>query len=1316
MRLQRCACVFILMAAIATLLPGSRLSAQTRELEQAFQAWRRHTDNGEYQLALPHAQRLLSYARSNSKFGSEQLTEAIYRVADLQHFIGDYDKADLLYGEALKNARAMAPRNMHLLARVLSGYGDLRRLMGRYREGEALLLEAITAYEAVVPIDYEGLANGYSNLGICQKYLGKFSQAEASYKKAIAIIVGRTGPEAPELVTKYMNFARLYEDEGKLQEALAQLQSALSILKLHRNAYEDGLAHLFTGRILVGLGRTSEAISHLEISVGSLKQALGADAPLYREAWALLSDTRRSAVSAAGQIALLQKQIVDAKRRYGAQSYQALDLQFQVALAQRKNGSKQDARSTLLELKRTIDAAGIRNLSGQVSRYLGDFSLEDNELQTALEYFQDAAESYVRAGDGYQLYAGQAFERLGTTLYRLGDHDASVTANRKGIEILMRSGHDRDPSSATALINLANGLPDFDPQKLQIYETSVARIIAHVGPKDSGAYAILQFYGHLLSKWGRYEDAISIYEKVMSVSEEMSGDRSASGKALFASNILRAAMDGNLLEVARNYADILKKSVEGRDEGDIPLLLTLANYYIANGDKEEAHKVVARAQALAVNDWYRRQIDRTQAQLLLATRRFDKALEMFSKLAADKDNERGSYDVELAEAYLGLGDVANARLKASEASKLLVEDLKHGSERLPLGDLIARSQRTHRALAALSKALYSLWQHQGQQQEGILEVAFETAQWRSLSLASASLSQFSSRLASGSDALGLKIRAVQDRLTIKRSLEAKLIESVQKFNTPRDNDDVRQFEAAIDREEGEIDRLEKEITSTYKDYARSTQPLVLSLSDARRLLKSEGGRDEALILIDTVDSDTFIWLVTLQDVRWLRAPLGSSEIAEHVAALRCGLDATLWQDASNWPDTTDAQVRERNAQMARRQRCERSVKGKPATELVGLVAAERLPFDVARSHALFDALLGPLKTVIAGKRLLIVPSGSLGSLPFQVLVTEPAKAAVPSTFAEYRDVAWLGTRQATTVVPSVASLKALREFAKASHATKVYLGIGNPLLDGPQDDVRWGPYYKRQAELARTKRCSAPSIPGRIASARGPNLMRGFESVFRGAHADIENVRVWRPLPETADELCDVALRLGVPDSEILIGGSATETKLKDLSERGKLADYGIVHFATHGVIAGQVAGSSEPGLILTPPAKGTSDAKALERDDGFLTASEIATLKLDADWIILSACNTAAGAGGSADALSGLARAFFYAGARALLVSHWEVDSGAAVKLTTRAFAALQSNPAVGRAEAFRMSMRELIETGSASDAHPAMWAPFVVVGEGAR
>ena len=153
-------------------------------------------------------------------------------------------------------------------------------------------------------------------------------------------------------------------------------------------------------------------------------------------------------------------------------------------------------------------------------------------------------------------------------------------------------------------------------------------------------------------------------------------------------------------------------------------------------------------------------------------------------------------------------------------------------------------------------------------------------------------------------------------------------------------------------------------------------------------------------------------------------------------------------------------------------------------------------------------------------------------------------------------------------------------------------------------------------------------------------------------------------LPDTADELNAVAKDLGVAASDIHLGSDASETTVK----RAPLADYGIVYFATHGLVAGDVKGLAEPSLALSIPKQPS------ELDDGLLTASEVAQLKLNADWVVLSACNTIAGDKPGAEALSGLARSFFYAGARALLVSHWAVDSQAATRLTMRP--SIGSNP----------------------------------------
>ncbi|MGX1324273.1 CHAT domain-containing protein [Bradyrhizobium sp. USDA 377] len=165
---------------------------------------------------------------------------------------------------------------------------------------------------------------------------------------------------------------------------------------------------------------------------------------------------------------------------------------------------------------------------------------------------------------------------------------------------------------------------------------------------------------------------------------------------------------------------------------------------------------------------------------------------------------------------------------------------------------------------------------------------------------------------------------------------------------------------------------------------------------------------------------------------------------------------------------------------------------------------------------------------------------------------------------------------------------------------------------------------------------------------------------------------------------------------------------MKTLSQSGDLAKYRILHFATHGALAGQVRGSIEPGLILSPPAAPTST------DDGYLSSSEISGLRLDADWIILSACNTAGGQAANSEAFSGLARAFFYAGTRALLVSHWAVSSDAAVAITTGTIDAINAHPDIGRAEALRRSISALIAKGG-ENAQPGIWAPFVLVGNAA-
>jgi len=334
-------------------------------------------------------------------------------------------------------------------------------------------------------------------------------------------------------------------------------------------------------------------------------------------------------------------------------------------------------------------------------------------------------------------------------------------------------------------------------------------------------------------------------------------------------------------------------------------------------------------------------------------------------------------------------------------------------------------------------------------------------------------------------------------------------------------------------------------------------------------------------------------------------------------------------------------------------------------------------FPRGHAYGVYKKLMSGVEEIVADKdHVFLVPSGALGSIPLGVLVTEEPRDDDRSPDA-LRATKWWGTQQALTTLPSIPSLKALRLLAKDGRGKEPFAGFGNPVLNGSDGTDRSAQYNPR-----------------------------GTSAYFKGRYSDVDAVRALSSLPQTEAELMSLAKTMkSEPKLSLWLGDRATETNLKaaDLSEKRVLA------FATHGLMSGEMSGLSEPALVLTPPDEAT------DVDDGLLTASEVALLNLNADWIILSACNTAAADEPGADGLSGLARAFFYAGARSMLVSHWPVRDDAAARLTTAAISIKVENPELGRAEALRRSMVALMnDTSNPSLAHPSAWAPFVIVGEG--
>lgn len=321
-------------------------------------------------------------------------------------------------------------------------------------------------------------------------------------------------------------------------------------------------------------------------------------------------------------------------------------------------------------------------------------------------------------------------------------------------------------------------------------------------------------------------------------------------------------------------------------------------------------------------------------------------------------------------------------------------------------------------------------------------------------------------------------------------------------------------------------------------------------------------------------------------------------------------------------------------------------------------------FDLDMAWRLYGVLFAPVAEFLAGvNHLIVVPDGPLTELPFSVLVTR----ALPSArlpLDRFRDLPWLIRDHALSYLPAVSSLAALRGTpGSGSKAFRPLIGFGDPRLAG-----------------------------------------RGG----RKGRLRIEQAAFQDPLPNSRSEMEALARTVGAGPDSVFLGDRATEAAVM----AAPLRDYRIIAFATHGLKAGDLEGLEEPALALSPAADPGSYDRIL------LTAGEIAGLDLDADWVILSACNTAASDGApDVEGFSGLARAFFFAGSRALLTSHWRIEDSSAAELTTRTLATMAGKPGIGRAEALRRASLSMLEPDQpAYFAHPTVWAPFVVVGDGGR
>ena len=468
--------------------------------------------------------------------------------------------------------------------------------------------------------------------------------------------------------------------------------------------------------------------------------------------------------------------------------------------------------------------------------------------------------------------------------------------------------------------------------------------------------------------------------------------------------------------------------------------------------------------------------------------------------------------------------------------------------------------------------------------------------------------------------------------------------------------------------QGRIEALDKaratlinDIKIRFPRYNDFTNPQPVTLSQLQNHLRP----DEVLILIYTASNQTYVWAIPHNGkVRFSVVNLGKKQLRQIVAELRRALD--------------------------------------PEPAVFGDIPE----FDLTQAYHLYAELLKPVeKSWKNTGDLLIVAHGPLDQLPFSALPTAPMRLGQDKgvLFSKYLKVPWLIKKVSITRLPSASSFITMRTLPDANPSRKAFVGFGDPLFN-----------TKQLAQAQKT----GTTVKKNLASYESKLSVRGIRITQTG-NLDSKNITSCHldslnRLPDTAEEIKSIARALDADlATDIFTGEKASERQVKTMD----LSDRRVIAFATHALLPGDLDGLDQPALALCSPSV-TGD-----NEDGLLTMGEIMKLRMNADWVVLSACNTGAADGAGAEAVSGLGRAFFYAGTRALLVSMWPVETTSARKLTSDLFRFQKEEKNISRARALRKSMLELIDsqgfkdqaTGKivASYAHPLFWAPFMIVGE---
>lgn len=1015
--------------------------------------------------------------------------------------------------------------------------------------------------------------------------------------------------------------------------------NSLALALLNQQRFADAIPQ-YKAAIKVyerNLGRTHAAIGDMlnnqanaHFSLGQTKAAI----PLYKRALKIykkrLKPDNPSIANTIGNMA-------SAYYRQGSYREALPLLERKLALVEKSSGAA--SKNTAFARQNVAD---VLHLLGQ--------------LEKSLALFEDAHGTFIQVIGEKSDVVANSYGNLANVKRSMGRYDDAIADMERSRDIFIEVRGPRDESVGNTLNNLANIYKQLNrlgeaaklyKQALDIYDGSLPDDHINLGNTRenlAGVYADQR----------RFDEAMPLLRRAIAIKEKSIGTAHPNIANTYLNYAAALNVSGAFDEALDYYEKALKiyRKVYGPNHTQTALALdSMGTVSSGLGKFSEAAQLHRKALAIrekALGKSHRHVLDSVlnlanaevaRGQSKKAAALYKRASALAGEIFAGPDPTTVKIQSQLSFLNEREGRLAQALAAARKASETVTALQKRATAAASDAD-DRRTEPFGHIYEQLVRQAYRVAESKKAGRAALADEAFAAAQRRSATSVSAALSQMAARFGADSKSLGKVVREQQDSVSELQAIEKALIAEFAKPAKSRDKTVSAKLRGQRDKAARKLARLSTRLERDFPDYGELTNPSPLQIKGSQKLL----AEDEALVVFLPLEADVFVWAITRDSMRWRKLAKGvtAETLSDRVAKIRKRL------------------------------------------QFESLQAKEF--FDLKSAHALYTDLFGPVEDVIAEKKkLLIVSSGALTSLPFNVLVTDAPPAAVPQDMSGYRDASWLIKRHAIAILPSVSSLRALRRFASKTRAKDAFIGYGNPDFgSGETGEVRG-------AKVADIK-------------------TRSFASFYKaGGQVDLRLLsESLPPLPDTADELRHVAGKLGADEDQVRLGTAATEASVKSAN----LEDYRVVYFATHGLVAGDLeklgSTAAEPALALTVPAK-PSDV-----DNGLLTASEVAQLKLNADWVVLSACNTAAGDKPGAEALSGLAKSFIYAGARAMLVSHWPVASSAAVTLTSQIFDARAADPELGKAEALQQSMLALLQDDKDPlNAYPSVWAPFIVVGD---